>query len=44
MEKPFTGELIHCNDPGTYNCSACNAEVFLSETKLRDDSGYCSFW
>lgn len=36
MEKPFTGELIHCNDPGTYNCSICNKELFLSETKLVD--------
>lgn len=32
-EAPFTGELLHNSEEGSYTCAACGAEVFKSEHK-----------
>jgi len=32
-EAPFSGELLHNNDDGTYTCGACGQEIFSSSAK-----------
>lgn len=43
-EPPFTGKYYKHNEKGTYNCSACGAELFSSETKYESGSGWPSFY
>jgi len=43
-EPPFSGSLLHNQEPGTYHCAVCNHELFSSETKYDSGSGWPSFW
>jgi|SRR3989338_55948 len=43
-EPPFSGELLHNKEQGTYHCAACGAELFNSETKYDSGSGWPSFY
>jgi len=42
-ERPFTGELLHNKEAGTYHCGACGAELFSSQKKYDSGSGWPSF-
>lgn len=42
-ERPFTGELLHVKDDGTFTCGACGAELFSSDAKYESHSGWPSF-
>lgn len=43
-EAPFTGELLHNKDAGSYACAACGSELFDSKTKFDSGSGWPSFF
>ena len=43
-ERPFTGEYNRNKQPGVYQCVACGAELFSSETKFESGTGWPSFW
>lgn len=43
-ERPWTGEYVDTKTPGVYNCRACGAELFRSDTKFESQSGWPSFW
>ncbi|OYT72103.1 MAG: peptide-methionine (R)-S-oxide reductase [Chloracidobacterium sp. CP2_5A] len=43
-ERAFTGKLYREKRAGTYNCVACGAPLFSSETKYESGSGWPSFW
>ena len=43
-ERPWSGELLHNHDDGTYSCAACGAELFDSATKFESGSGWPSFY
>lgn len=32
-EAPFSGDLLHMNDDGTYACGGCGQVIFKSDTK-----------
>lgn len=42
-EEPFTGELLHNKDSGTYHCGACGENLFASDKKYDSGSGWPSF-
>lgn len=43
-ETPFTGELLHNEEDGTYTCAACGAPLFASQHKFESGSGWPSFY
>ena len=43
-EAPFSGELLHNKDDGSYLCVCCGGELFSSEHKYDSGSGWPSFW
>lgn len=43
-ENPFTGELLHNKEQGSYACKACGQVVFKSDTKFDSGSGWPSFY
>jgi peptide-methionine (R)-S-oxide reductase len=42
-EPPFTGKYVYAKDKGVYRCTACNAELFTSDTKFDSGTGWPSF-
>jgi len=42
-ERAGTGEYAYSEDPGTYRCAACRAELFDSDTKYDSGTGWPSF-
>src|SRR3989338_2502314 len=42
-EAPFSGELLHNKEKGTYLCAGCGNELFSSNTKFDSGTGWPSF-
>ncbi len=42
-ERPFTGELLHNEEKGTYVSVGCNEPVFHSDAKFDSGTGWPSF-
>lgn len=43
-EMPFTGKLLANKETGEYDCAACGAKIFMSDTKFESGSGWPSFY
>uniref|UniRef100_UPI0040489637 peptide-methionine (R)-S-oxide reductase MsrB n=1 Tax=Rheinheimera sp. TaxID=1869214 RepID=UPI0040489637 len=43
-EYPFSGELLHNDQSGSYHCVCCGAELFSSTTKFDAGCGWPSFY
>jgi peptide-methionine (R)-S-oxide reductase len=43
-ERAFTGALYQNKAEGMYDCAACGAPLFKSDTKYESGSGWPSFW
>jgi len=43
-ERPFSGRYVHSKESGMYQCAACGADLFSSDTKFESGTGWPSFW
>ena len=43
-EPPFSGKYVHNKDSGMYQCGACGADLFSSDTKFDSGTGWPSFY
>jgi peptide-methionine (R)-S-oxide reductase len=43
-ERAFTGEYVHNKEAGMYQCGACGADLFSSDTKFESGTGWPSFY
>lgn len=43
-EAPFSGNLLHNKEDGTYGCAGCGEALFSSDAKYDSGSGWPSFF